>query len=28
VLSGGEVRAGDAIEIEVPTGAHRALEPV
>jgi MOSC domain-containing protein YiiM len=28
VLSGGEVRAGDAIKIELPAGTHRALEPV
>ena len=28
VLSGGEVAAGDAIEVELPAGRHRALEPV
>jgi MOSC domain-containing protein YiiM len=28
VLTGGEVRPGDAIEVEVPEGSHRALEPV
>lgn len=28
VLAGGEVRAGDAISIELPAGAHEALKPV
>ena len=28
VLSGGEVAAGDAIEVELPAEPHRALEPV
>jgi MOSC domain-containing protein YiiM len=28
VLEGGEVRAGDAIAVHLPEGAHRALEPV
>lgn len=28
VERGGEVRAGDAIRVELPTGAHTALEPV
>ena len=28
VLSGGEVRPGDAIEVELPAGAHRPLECV
>jgi MOSC domain-containing protein YiiM len=28
VVAGGEVRAGDAIAIELPAGPHRALEPV
>jgi MOSC domain-containing protein YiiM len=28
VLSGGEVRAGDAIAVELPAGVHRALKPV
>ena len=28
VLEGGEVRAGDAIEVLPPAGAHRRLEPV
>jgi MOSC domain-containing protein YiiM len=28
VLSGGEVRPGDAIQVEPPPGPHRPLEPV
>lgn len=28
VLTGGEVRPGDAIGVELPVGEHRALEPV
>ena len=28
VVSGGEVRAGDAIAVELPAGEHHALEPV
>ena len=28
VLEGGEVRAGDAIEVLLPAGAQRPLEPV
>lgn len=28
VITGGEVRAGDAITVEPPTGAHEPLEPV
>jgi MOSC domain-containing protein YiiM len=28
VLTGGEVRAGDPIEVELPTEPHRRLEPV
>jgi MOSC domain-containing protein YiiM len=28
VLAGGELRAGDAIEVELPAEPHRALEPV
>jgi MOSC domain-containing protein YiiM len=28
VLIGGDVRAGDAIEVELPPGNHRPLEPV
>ena len=28
VIAGGVVRSGDAIRIELPAGAHRALEPV
>lgn len=28
VLTGGEVRVGDAIGVELPAGAHRRLEPV
>jgi MOSC domain-containing protein YiiM len=28
VLAGGKVRRGDAIEVELPEGPHRALEPV
>jgi len=28
VLTGGEVRAGSGIRVELPEGAHRALEPV
>jgi MOSC domain-containing protein YiiM len=28
VLTGGEVRAGDAISIELPEGAHEGLKPV
>jgi MOSC domain-containing protein YiiM len=28
VLAGGEVRAGDAIRVELPDGEHRALGPV
>ena len=28
VLSGGEVRAGDAVEVELPSGPHECLKPV
>jgi len=28
VLAGGEVRAGDRILVELPTGPHEALKPV
>ena len=28
VLTGGALRAGDAIHVELPAGAHRALQPV
>jgi MOSC domain-containing protein YiiM len=28
VLAGGEIRPGDAIEVELPGASHRALEPV
>jgi MOSC domain-containing protein YiiM len=28
VVAGGEVRPGDAIELELPPGPHRPLEPV
>ena len=28
VLAGGEIREGDAIEVELPPGPHRKLEPV
>ena len=28
VLTGGEVRTGDAIEVELPAGPHRLLLPV
>jgi len=28
VVAGGDVRAGDAIRVEMPTAGRRALEPV
>ncbi len=28
VLAGGEVRAGDAVTVELPAGPHEALKPV
>ena len=28
VVSGGEVRPGDAIQVELPSAPHRPLEPV
>jgi MOSC domain-containing protein YiiM len=28
VVAGGVIRAGDAIRVELPSGAHRAMEPV